>query len=119
MRVKIEHVEVRSGFILKTTVHEVHLTVDFTHEEKQIVRQRFLMNHVLMERLPFDSKEDDDPDWYALQVKHLFDRKPDRFRFQTPSDAKAYQIKLTELMHTMKAWLDQNAETGGATVFEI
>jgi hypothetical protein len=119
MRAKIEHVEVRNGFILKSTMHEVRLTVDFTHEEKQIVRQRFLDDHVLMERWPCDAREDDDPEWYALRVRHLFERKPDRFRCQTPFDAKVYQAKLTEVMQAMKLWLDENAETGGTTVLEI
>lgn len=119
MRVKIEHVEVRRGFIFKTTMHEVCLTADFSHEERQIVRQRFLDDHVLMERWPSDARKDDEPEWYALKVKHLFDRKPDRFRCRTPADAKSYQAELTNVMHAMKAWLDENAEAGETTVVEI
>lgn len=33
MRVSITHHTVRRGFFLKTTYHEVHLKVAFTHEE--------------------------------------------------------------------------------------
>lgn len=119
MRVKIEHRELRTGFILKRPVHEVQLSVDFTHEEKQIIRQRRLEEHVLLERWPADAKADDDPDWYALKVGHLFERKPDRFRCTTPADAKAYEARLVEVMHAMKLWLDENAEPAGTTVFEI
>lgn len=119
MRVKIEHAEERIGFVLKSVVHEVHLTVDFTHEEKQIVRQRGLTDYVLVERLPSDARPEDDPEWYHLKVGHLFDRKPDRFRCKTPSDAKLYEAQITEALHRMKLWLDENAETGVTTVFEL
>jgi hypothetical protein len=119
MRVKIEHAELRVGFVLKSVVHEVHLTVDFTHEEKQIIRQRNLTDQVLVERWPADARPDDDPDWYHLKVGHLFERKPDRFRCKTPSDAKIYEANLTQALHQMKLWLDDNAETGTTTVFEL
>ncbi len=119
MRIKIEHEEVRTGFPFKTTFYEVHLTADFTHEEKQIIRQRGLEDHLLIERVPADAREDDDPEWFALRVGHLFERKPDRFRCKTPSDAKIYEANLIECMQMMKAWLDDNAETGTTTVIEI
>ena len=119
MRVKIEHVEQRVGWLFGRAVHEVHLTVDFTHEEKQIVRQRGLLDHAILERIPFDAKLDDDPDWYALKVRHLIERKPDRFRFRTPADAKLYAAELQTAMQGLKVWLDENAETGAALVFEV
>ena len=119
MRVKIEHVETRTGFPFKTTHHEVHLTADFTHEEKQIIRQRFLDDHIVMERTPADAREDDDPDWFALRVKHLFERRPDKHRCRTPSDAKLYAAELTEVMRSMKLWLEENAEPGPTEVIEI
>lgn len=119
MRIKIEHVEIRTGLLLKETLHEVRVFADFTHEEKQIIRQRSLMDHALMERWPCDARPDDDPDWYALRVRHLVERRPDRFRCRTPSDAKIYEVQLTEVLQGMKAWLDQNAETGGTTVLEL
>ncbi len=119
MRIKIQHVETRTGFPFKTTHHEVHLTADFTHEEKQIIRQRFLEDHVLMARVPADARREDEPDWYALRVRHLFERRPDRFRCATPSDAKLYAAELTAVMRSMKLWLEENAETGPTEIIEI
>lgn len=119
MRVKIEHAEIRVGWPFKRTCHEVHLTVDFTHEEKQIIRQRGLLEYHIIERVPFDAKVDDDPSWYVLKVGHLFDRKPDKFRLKTPSDAKLYAAQIKEAMHGLKAWLDENAELGTTLVFEV
>jgi len=119
MRIKIEHQEVRAGFPFKRPYFEVHLTADFSHEEKQIIRQRRLEDHLLIERWPADAREEDDPDWYALKVGHLIERKPDRFRCKTPSEAKIYEAKLVETMRLMKAWLDENADPAGTTVLEI
>ena len=119
MRIRIDHEEVRTGFPFAKTFHEVHLTVDFTHEEKQIIRQRGLAEHELLERIPADARVDDDPAWFILKVGHLFERRPDKFRCKTPSDAKIYEQNLIGALHMMKAWLDENAETGTTTVIEI
>lgn len=119
MRAKIEHVEVRTGFPFKKTFHEVHLTADFSHEEKQIINQRYLGDHIVLERVPADAREDDDPDWFALRVKHLFERRPDKHRCLTPSDAKLYAAELADVMRSMKAWLDENADPGPTEAIEI
>lgn len=119
MRVKIYTEEIRAGFPFKKTYYEVCLIVDFTHEEKQIISQRGLMDDVLMERRPADARPDDDERWFALQIRHLIERKPDRHRCATPSDAKIYQANVTGVMQSFKLWLDDNAELGGAEVFEL
>lgn len=119
MRVKIEHAEIRVGWPFPRPRHEVYLTIHFTHEEKQIIRQRGLLEHHVIDRVPVDAQPDDDPDWYALKVGHLFERKPDKFRLKTPSDAKLYAAQLRDAMHCLKAWLDENAELGTPLVFEV
>lgn len=119
MRVKVQHHEVRTGFPFKRVFHEVHLTADFSHEEKQIVSQRGLGDHVLLERWPADAKVDDERDWYALRVRHLFERRPDRHRCANPSDAKRYEAELLAVLQQMKLWLEDNAEAAGTTVIEI
>lgn len=119
MRVKITHEEVRTGFPFRRVYHEVHLVADFTHEEKQIVRQRYLEDQVLMERWPADAKPDDYRDWYALRVRHLFERRPDRFRAANPAEAKQYAAALVGVLREMKAWLEANAEPAGTTLIEF
>lgn len=119
MRVKIESEEKRGGFIFKRPYVDVLLTVDFTHEEKQIIRQRHLLEQVLIERIPAGAKPDDDPDWYALKVKYLFERKPDRHRCANPFDAKTYRANLEAALQSLKLWLDENAELDGGVVFEL
>lgn len=119
MRVKIESEEKRDGFIFKRPFVDVLLTVDFSHEETQIIRQRQLLDEILLERVPANAKVDDDPNWYALRVKHLLERKPDRHRCATPGDAKAYRAQLEAMLHGLKAALNENAEIDGDVVFEL
>ena len=119
MRVKIEHREVQEGMIFRATFHEVHLTVDFTHEEAQIIRQRGLTEELIVERWPAGAKETDDPEWYALKVGHLLTRRPDRFRCANPSEAKRYEAQLLEALQYIKLWLAENADPAGTTVVKF
>lgn len=119
MRVSITHHTIRKGFILKTTYHEVHLSVAFTHEEKQIIRQRNLLRTKLMDRRPATAKFDDRDEKYELRVEHLMDEKLDRFLVATPSQAKIYEERLLDTLAQMKHWLDDNADTAGRTVVEF
>ena len=71
-----------------------------------------------VERIPFDAKSDDDPNWYILKVGHLFERKPDKFCWRTPSDAKLYAAQLQDAMRQLSAWLEDNAGLGSTLLFE-
>lgn len=119
MRVSIRHEEVREGFVFKTAFHDVLLTVHFTHEERQIIVQRNLGEHVLLERVPAGARVEDNPEWYVLKVGHLLERQPDRHRTANPSEAKLYEARLTDALRAMKVWLEANADPAGATVFEL
>lgn len=119
MRVSIAHETVRKGLILKTTYHEVQLKVAFTHEEKQIIRQRNLLRTKLMDRRPADAKVDARDEKFELRVEHLMDEKIDRFLCATPSQSKIYEENLLDALAQMKLWLDDNADTAGRTVVEF
>lgn len=119
MRIRIEHHQPRDGLLFKRTWHEVHLSVHFTHEEKQIIRQHRLEGDPILERWPADAREGDEPHWYTLRVGNLLYRHPDRFRCRTPSDAKLYEARLLEVLEQMKGWLDANAEPAGTTIVEL
>lgn len=119
MRVSIAHVTVRRGFILKTTYYAVDLSVAFTHEEKQIIRQRNLLKTKLVDRRPATAKVDDRDEKFELRVEHLMDGRIDRFLCANPSKAKIYEEGLLEVLGQMKLWLADNAETGTRTVIEF
>ncbi|KAA0909536.1 hypothetical protein FLO80_21135 [Aquicoccus porphyridii] len=119
MRVSIQHHTVRKGLLFKTTYHEVHLTVAFTHEEKHIIRQRNLLKTKLVDRRPATAKVDDRDEKFELRVEHLMDGRTDRFLCATPSRAKIYEDNLLAMLGQMKLWLDDNADTADRTVVEF
>ncbi len=119
MRVSITHHTIRKGLLFKKTYHEVHLTVAFTHEEKQIIKQRGLLKTKLVDRRPADAKNDARDEKFELRVEHLMDGKMDRFLCATPSKSKIYEENLLAVMQQMKLWLSDNAETGTSTVVEF
>lgn len=119
MRVAISHDVVRRGFVLKTTYYEVQLSVAFSHEEKQIIRQRGLLKTKLLDRRPATAKVDDRDEKFELRVEHLMDGRVDRFLCATPSKAKIYEEALVDVFGQMKLWLEDNAETDTRTVVEF
>lgn len=119
MRVSITHHTVRKGFVLKATYYLVHLQVAFTHEEKQIIRQRNLEKTKLMDRRPAHAKVDARDEKFELRIDHLMDQQIDRFLCATPSQAKIYEYNLLDALAQMKLWLADNAEVAGRTVVEF
>ncbi|PWE34095.1 hypothetical protein DDZ14_02755 [Maritimibacter sp. 55A14] len=119
MRISVTHHTIRKGFVLKTTYYEVHLRVAFTHEEKQIIRQRNLLKTKLMDRRPANAKNDARDEKFELRVEHLMDERHDRFLCATPSQSKIYEEQLLDALRQMKLWLDDNADTADPTVIEF
>lgn len=119
MRVTIEHQDVQKGWIFPKTLHSVNLTVAFSHEEKQIIRQRRLGQTVLLKRRPATAKVDDRDDKFQLKLGDLLDGQTDSFLCPTPSAAKIYEEEVLYMMQQVKAWISDNAETGGRTVAEF
>ncbi|MEL7252796.1 MAG: hypothetical protein AAGL23_01375 [Pseudomonadota bacterium] len=119
MRVSISHRTVQKGLLFKTTYHEVCLSVAFSHEEKQIIRQRGLFDTKLLDRRPATAKVDDRDDKFELRVRDLMDGREDRFLCATPSKSKIYEERLLDVMGQMKLWLEDNADTAKRTVVEF
>lgn len=119
MRISLSHHTVQKGLFLKATYYEVQLSVAFTHEEKQIIRQRNLLKVKLLDRRPANAKVDDRDQKFELRVEHLVGGKTDRFLCATPSKAKIYEEKLLDMLNQMKLWLNDNAETGSQSVVEL
>lgn len=119
MRVSITHHAVQRGIVLKTTYYEVQLKVAFTHEEKQIIRQRNLLRTKLMDRRPATARVDDRDEKFELRVEHLMDERSDCFVCANPSQAKLYEENLLDALAQMKLWLDDNAEVADRTVVEF
>ncbi|MCK0103220.1 hypothetical protein [Pseudohalocynthiibacter sp. F2068] len=119
MRIKITHNDVTVGGLFRRTMHEVCVRVDFTHEEKQIIRQRDLMETKIMDRRPANARDDDPDDWFELRLKHLVRRKTDRFKCATPSEAKIYEETLIDALRMVKLWLGDNADPAEGRIIEL
>ena len=111
MRVTLDHQTVRKGLVLKTTYYAVDLTLGFTHEEKQIIRQRNLTKTKLLDRRPATARVDDRDEKFELRVEHLLNGQTDRFLCATPSKAKIYEAQILMVMEQIKRGLDDNAKT--------
>lgn len=125
MRVTINHVEKTSGFLKKTTYYVVVCRVDFTEEEKHIIKERKLGWTVVLPRpKPCNEKPDEyrDENFYNLIIGTLnsSDKFPDEYALATPSEAKEYEHRLTEALKVTKEFIMNNAEIEQkATTFEL
>jgi len=105
--------------LFKKTFHEVILSVAFSHEEKQIITQRWLLKTKLLDRRPADAKNDARDETFELRVEHLMNSRPDHFLCATPSKSKIYEEALLAMLQQMKLWLEDNADPAIAKTIEI
>ena len=125
MRVNIEHKEVTKGFLSKKTFVEVHTSVEFSNEELAIIERNKLRKRIVLEREPhFDRPQStrNDPNlaevWH-LHIYNLIKDKPEIYSVASPSDAKAYEERLTEALHQLKAFITANSTVSTGKSFEL
>lgn len=119
MRVSINHTSVSRGFLFKKTYHEVTLSVLFSHEQKQIIRQRRLGDTALLERRPATAKVDDRDEKFALYLSALINGQSDRFLCANPAAAKRYEESLLEALAHLHGWIHDNADEAPGLVVEF
>lgn len=138
MKIKIEHVEKKSGMVFKKKHYGVAVTVDFNGEEKAIIEERKLQFDCILERgAPSDVDPDKheerglgkklltaavkgrDANNFNMTINKLM-KGTDTFWFTTPAEAKNYEATLkNDSLPGLKGWLTDNAETGGSDTFEL
>jgi len=128
MKIDIKHVEKSRGLIFRKTLHGVALTVQFSEEERQIIKQRRLQNDIILERgVPADvdaqkvqnrglakslataALKGRDALHYDLTINKLLSGT-DTFFFETPLEAKSYEADLREKLPQFKSYILENAE---------
>lgn len=126
MKVSIEHVEKTKGMMFKKTFYGVKLTVEFSEEEAQIIRDRKLKDVAIMERdVPVDVDADKfesrglakkaytaatkgtHGNHFHLTIGRLL-AGPDVYHFATPIEAKEYEQELREVLPNLKAYVMEN-----------
>ena len=127
MRIRIVHEEKRTGFLSNATVVDVVTYVEFSEEELAIIELRHLTDYVVLEREPPSHlaaklTPEEAEMWAAsfhLRIADLMGFAPDRYTLDTPLDAKAYQLALTEALRSLKAFITNNASAGHSSTLEF
>ncbi len=128
MRVSIEHGTETKGLLRKTTFHLVLLSVEFSEEEKAIIRERKLERDIILERdVPANVDEDKhanrgllskvvtaavkgrDANHFHLTIGKLLSG-PDSYALSTPLEAKEYEEELKEKLVILKDFIMGNKE---------
>jgi hypothetical protein len=123
MRVTINHKEKKWSFRNTSRGHAVLCKVDFSEEEKQIIKERKLKDFIIMNR-PLQAGVKPDPSLgivdSPLHVWQLLEKDPNMYVVATPSQAKQYEYDLKEALKNFKQFIEDNAEVGDAeTTFEL
>ena len=127
MRIHIEHREKFAGLLRGVRQVEVIVHVEFSEEELAIITSRQLEDFVVLRRTP-DSRladglsPEEAEQWdqeFSLTIADLMGKTPDRFTLDTPSDAKAYQARLTDALRRLKSFLTDNTTLADPTNLEL
>ena len=134
MKVSISHGEKSKGLIFTKRFYTVTIKVQFSNEELAIIDQRKLKNIVVLERdCPPDEKHFKEKgkmtriatnlangfqNPYNLTIGKLV-KGPDTYTLVTPADAKNYEHEFTEMLPTLKGYVDMNAAIGTSKQFEL
>ncbi len=122
MKVDIAHQESSKGLIFKKPLYGVSLSVVFSEEEQQIIKQHKLKDRIVLSRplsadLNYDKWADHEDKFY-LRISTLMNGE-DVYYSDAPSDAKEYEEHLVAALRDLKEFLDENAEVGEARSFEL
>ncbi|MCA0869281.1 hypothetical protein LCL97_00445 [Seohaeicola saemankumensis] len=112
MRVKIDHSEKKIGLLRRRKFYCVTIEVDFSEEERQIIRERRLKRDVVLERKPSAELavyENDPPEKFWLLISDLL-KGPDTWMANSVLDAKQYADEVENLMPTLKGYIVGNTE---------
>jgi hypothetical protein len=129
MRVSIEHREKAGllGGLGGAARVEVIMQVQFSEEERSIIASHRLEHFIVLERDP-DSRlaskltAEELAQWaqtFHLRIGDLMKGVPDCFTFDTPRDAKLYQLRLIDALKELKAFLMDNTAIAQPSRFEL
>jgi hypothetical protein len=139
MKVNIRHTEKSKGLVFKKKLYGVELEVQFSEEEKAIITERKLERIVLLERgVPADVDPEKhakrglmmkvatvavsgrDANHFDLTFNKLMGGRIDTYWFETPVEAKNYEMMLKEeTLPEAKAYIVNNEVTGSGDSFEL
>lgn len=114
MKVDIEHEEITRGMLRKKTYYKIKCNVQFSEEEKAIIKEGDLDGVIVMERPPsadIKVSANDEAEWFYLRIGALNNDKWDEFCVDTKSDIAIYEEELKGSLKQLKTYLEANGNT--------
>jgi hypothetical protein len=112
MRLTIEHTEKKKGFLKKTTEYRVSAIIEWTEEERAIVKERQLGKFVVWH----EETDDEVIGNFDVNIDVLLpDKKKSSTNesgrgFDNPIQAQEWEAKVTQGIKDMKEFIYSNAE---------
>jgi len=117
MKVDIQRSEKTVGLIFKKPRYIVSVTVQFSEEEKALIKKMDVTNHIVIERPPLIGSNSD-PNHFHLRVRQLLKGK-DEWEFERLDEANSYYTELPGALKTMKEYLASDGNTSKSESFEL
>ena len=108
MRVDIQHKELTSGWLKKTTSYEVTFDIKFTEEERAIIKKQGIGKATLVTINDHPRLVSTFPEGFTVPVSFFVD-KPWSIDFPTPYKAKEYEQNMVESLKKLKGFIQENA----------
>lgn len=120
MKVDIRHEEVKKGLVFKKAYQQVTVQVQFTDEEKKIIKDNGGWNFSIIslnDGYKLVDKDGRAP--HVVLVTHLLDG-PSKYCLLAKGEAKTYEALVVERLRELKVWLTNNgAIENKATSFDL
>lgn len=118
MKVSIEHGEFTTGIIMKKRWPKVTVKVEFSEEEKQIIKDRKLDTIVVMER-DWPAHMEGTAGDFNLTIGSLLRNSLPDYTCHNLSRAKEYEAQLIERLKRLKEFLGENGGQMENKTFEL
>jgi len=124
MKVDIKNVEVTKGMLRKKTFPAVKVKVDFSEEEKAVIKQNDWDKMVLVERgVPADQKPEAfasfGEDFHYLNVWKISNGEGDIYAFKNTGQAQMYIDEVKESLVQLKGVLEGSQSEAEDESFEL
>lgn len=121
MKIDITRGEKKAGLIFKKIYPTVTVTVQFTEEEKQIIKLTKTEGNIICERPVRAGMKPvpDRPDIWHLRVLSVLDGKPNEYEFENIAEANSYYDALVPSLKNMKGFLEDNARERSNVSIEL
>ncbi len=115
MRVTLDRQETQTGLIFKKPNYQLEVTVDYTEEEKAIIRKHRFTDYVLIE-FRIGPKDDD----LVPTLVGDFIKRPTRtYAFNNLLNSQQFEAELKQKLQGLKSMIESGVVTTGKETFTL